>query len=153
MAYSLYGVRLFEKGSLSVKLINVTNLYTKYKISDMYVPSCRYIKLKMMLAPFKENKYYPGHFEHEVTETTTIHGLKCLIENHLDDSVNSVALFKDSSCSKESYLDPGWCLGHCGIEGGPKDALKSAEIFYDYFPLNSGCPILMDDSHIPNFII
>ncbi len=121
--------------------------------SSCYNVNCRYITLKMVLAPFKDNKFHPGHFEHEVTESTTIHGVKCLIENHLDDSVNSVALFSDSSCSKESYFDPGWCLGHCGIAGGTKDAPESAEVFYDYYPLNSSCPILMDDSHIPNFII
>ena len=104
----------------------------------------------MVLAPFKGNRKHPGHFEHEVTETTTIHGLKCVIQNHLNDSANSLALFRESSCSKESYLNPGWCLGHCGIAGGTKDAPNSAEVFYDYFPIDSGCPILMDDSHIPD---
>lgn len=104
----------------------------------------------MVLAPFKGNLKHPGHFEHEVTETTTIHGLKCLIQNHLNDSANSLALFRESRCSKDSYLDPAWCLEHCGIAGGTKDAPNSAEVFYDYFPIANGCPILMDDSHIPD---
>ena len=52
------------------------------------------------------------------------------------------------SCSKESFLDPNWCLGYCGVEGGSKSDPVLAEVFYDYFPEMNGCPILMDDSHM-----
>ena len=109
----------------------------------------RYIKLSLILAPFKDCKTHPGHFEYEATETTTIHGLKCLVSEHLNESIASVALFKDHSCCEESFLDPKWCLSHCEIRGGPKDSPCAAQVFYDYFPPLTGCPILMDDSHYP----
>lgn len=115
--------------------------------------TCRYIQLKIILAPFKTTRFHPGHFEQEVTETTTVHGLRCLVETHMEDSVDSVAMFRDSSCSKEAFLDPSWCLGHCGLAGGTKDSPNPAEVFYDYFPTINRCPILMDESHIPDFII
>jgi len=104
--------------------------------------------MKFTLAPFKGNTSHPAHFSQLVTETTTVHGLKCLIEDHLGDSVASVALFKDETCSKDSYLDPQWCLSHCGINGGLRDNPSTTEVFYDYLPIMNGCPILMDDSHI-----
>ena len=43
----------------------------------------RFVKLQVILAPFKDYKAHPGHFEVELTDSTTIHGLKIHIQNHL----------------------------------------------------------------------
>lgn len=111
--------------------------------------SCRLIRLQLILAPFKDYKQHPGHFEIEVPDTTTINGLKIHVQCHLGEAVETVALFKEPSCSKESYLVPSWCLEHCGMVGGSRVVPTSGRVYYDYVPAVNDCPILMDDSHIP----
>ena len=118
----------------------------------LYSSSCRLIKLQVILAPFKDYKSHPGHFEVELSDSTTIHGLKMHIQCHLGEAVDSVALFKEASCSRESYLVPSWCLEHCGMVGGSRLSPTSGRVFYDYMPAINDCPILMDDSHIPHMI-
>ena len=113
----------------------------------------RFIKLQIILAPFKDFKAHPGHFELEVLDSTSIQGLKLLIQDHLGEAVDSVALFKEASCSKESYLVPSWCLEHCGMVGGSRMAPTSGCVYYDYMPAVNDCPILMDDSHIPTLTL
>ena len=63
--------------------------------------------------------------------------------------MDSVALFKEASCSKESYLVPSWCMEHCGMVGGSRLVPTNGCVFYDYMPALDDCPLLMDDSHIP----
>ncbi len=108
----------------------------------------RYVKLKVSLATFKDLKTHPSHFEIEVTDSTTIHGLKGTVQTHLEEAVDSIALFKEPTCSMTSYLSPSHCLHHCGLVGGPKADPTDAEVFYDYVPIVMDCPILMADSHI-----
>ncbi len=108
----------------------------------------RYVNLKVTLAAFQDVKAHPGHFELEVTDSTTIHGLKETIQTHMEQTADSIALFKESSCSRASYLLPSYCLLHCGLHGGPKSAPTDAEVFYDYVPAIMDCPILMADGHI-----
>ena len=86
----------------------------------------------------------------EVTDSTTIHGLRTLIQTHLDDSADGIALFKEPSCTKASYLAPSLSMEQCGIVGGSKQEPVNAEVFYDYVPVVSDCPVLMTDSHIPD---
>ena len=112
----------------------------------------RFIKLQIILAPFKDFKAHPGHFELELSDSTSIQGLKLLIQDHLGEAVNSVALFKEASCSKESYLVPSWCLEHCEMVGVSRMAPTSGCVYYDYMPAVNDCPILMDDSHIPKLL-
>ena len=112
--------------------------------------TCRFVKLKIILAPFKGFPPHPGHFEVDVTDSTTIHGLKMKIRTHLDDSADGIALFKEPSCSKASYLAPSLSLEECGIVGGPKLEPVNGEVFYDYMPVINDCPVLMTDSHIPD---
>ena len=114
--------------------------------------SCRFVKLQVILAPFKDYKSHPGHFELELTDSTTIHGLKIHVQCHLGEAVDSVALFRDASCSKESYLPPSWCLEHCGMVGGTRLVPTSGCVYYDYMPALDDCPVLMDDSHIPKLV-
>ena len=109
---------------------------------------CRFILLKITLAPFKDFRSHPGHFELEVTDSTSIQALKELINDHLGGVANSIALFKEASCSKQSYLVPSWCLQHCGMVGGSKMEPVHAKVFYDYMPPVIDCPILMSDDHI-----
>ena len=111
--------------------------------------SYRFIKLQVVLAPFKDYKSHPGHFELELTDCTTVHGLKLHIQDHLGEAVDTVALFREASCSKSSYLRPSWCLEHCGIVGGSRMVPTKGCVFYDYVPALDDCPILMDDSHMP----
>ena len=113
---------------------------------------CRFVKLQIILAPFKDCKAHPAHFELELSDSTSIHGLKLLIQDHLGEAVDSVALFKEPSCSKESYLVPSWCLEHCGMVGGSRWAPTSGCVYYDYMPAVNDCPLLMDDSHIPKLM-
>ena len=108
----------------------------------------RFIKLKVVLAPFKDTPSHPGHFEVEVSDSITVHGLKDIIQTHLEGAVESVALFREVACSKSSYLMPSWCLEDCGILGGLKTEPSTAEVFYDYVSAVMDCPILMTDSHI-----
>ena len=108
----------------------------------------RFILLKITLAPFKDFRSHPGHFELEVTDSTSIQALKGLINDHLGGVADSIALFKEASCSKQSYLVPSWCLQHCGMVGGPKMEPVHAKVFYDYNPPGIDCPILMSDGHI-----
>lgn len=110
----------------------------------------RFVKLKMTLASFKNYPKHPGHFESEVTDSTKIHSLRILIQEHLLHAVDTVALFKDSSCSKAGYLDPSSCLEHNGILGGTKACPTTAEVYYDYMPAVMDCPLLMDESHMQN---
>lgn len=84
----------------------------------------------------------------EITDNTTIHGLCQLIKMHLEGSVNTVAVFKESDCSRASYLAPSTCLYHCGAVGGPKTRPMGVELFYDYKPVMNDCPLLMDESHL-----
>lgn len=121
-------------------------LYTKLSLHF------RFIKLQIVLAPFKDFKTHPGHFELELMDSTTIHGLRILIQRHLGEAVDTVALFKEASCSKESFLSPSLCLEHCGMVGGSRMAPTSGSVFYDYVPAVEDCPILMDDSHIPQLL-
>lgn len=111
-------------------------------------PTCRYVKLKVILAPLKDFQCHPGHFELEVTDSVTVHGLKILIKEHLENAVDSIALFKDSSCDKSSYLVPSWSLEHCGLIGGPQTEAPMVEVYYDYMPMVMDCPVLMTDSHL-----
>ena len=67
---------------------------------------------------------------------------------HLEGSVNTVAVFKESDCSRASYLAPSTCLYHCGAVGGPKTRPMGVELFYDYKPVMNDCPLLMDESHL-----
>ena len=109
----------------------------------------RFLLLKLILAPFKDFPDHPCHLELEVTDSTTIYGLGELIKDHLEGSVSTIALFKEPSCSKASYLSPSSCLYHCGVFGGPRTLPVEAEVFYDYKPLINDCPLLMDESHLP----
>lgn len=109
---------------------------------------CRFIKLRLTLAPFRALQSHPGHFSMDVTDTTTIHGLCQLIRVHLEGSVSTIAIFRESDCSKASYLPPASCLYHCGAIGGPRTHSPEIEVFYDYKPLINDCPVLMDDSHL-----
>ena len=77
------------------------------------------MELKLILATFKELKKHPAHFTMLVAVSTTIHGVTQLIKSHLNGAVSSVVVFKDSSCSKESYLNPSWSLESCGVKGSP----------------------------------
>ena len=108
----------------------------------------RYIILKAILAPFKDIQKHPAHARLKVTESTSIHGLKQLVQEHLGEAVDSVAFFKEASCNKSSFLPPSWCLEHCGLSGGLETDPTPAVLYYDYVPLMSDCPILMNDSHI-----
>ena len=112
----------------------------------------RFVKLQIILAPFKDIKAHPGHFKLELSDSTSIHGLKLQIQDHLGEAVDSVALFKEASCSRESYLVPSWCLEHCGMVGGSRRVPTSGCVYYDYMPTVSDCPLLMDDSHIPKLV-
>ena len=106
--------------------------------------------MKVTLAPFKSLPHHPGHFEVEVTDSTTVHGLRVLIRTHLENSADSIALFKEPSCSKATYLAPSLSLEQCGITGGSKQEPVAAKVFYDYVPVIGDCPVLMADSHIPD---
>lgn len=75
-------------------------------------------------------------------------GLKGLIQVHLGEVANSIALFKEANCGRQSYLAPSWCLEHCGLPGGPKTDPVHAEVFYDYMPAVMDCPVLMSDGHM-----
>ena len=108
----------------------------------------RYVKLKVILAPFKDFHHHPGHFELEVADSITVHGLGILIKEHLESAVDSVALFKDCSCDKGSYLVPSWSLERCELVGGSLSDMPVAEVFYDYMPVVMDCPILMAENYI-----
>ena len=116
----------------------------------VFLSRFRFIQLKLTLAPFKDLQYHPGHFEVEVSDSTTIHGLSHLILDHLEGSVSTIALFRKPDCSKQSYLTPTLCLFHAGAIGGPRTDPPQVEVFYDYKALMNDCPILMDESHLAN---
>lgn len=109
---------------------------------------CRFLQLKLTLAPFKDLHHHPGHLSLEVTDSTTIHGLCQVIKVHLEGSASAVAVFKDHTCTKASFLPPTSCLYHCGAVGGPRTHPVELEIFYDYKPVMNDCPLLMDESHL-----
>lgn len=117
------------------------------------VPSFRFMQLKLTLGPFKDLVHHPGHFSLEVTDTTTIHGLYQVIKAHLEGSAATIAIFKDHTCSRLSYLPPTSCLFHCGKVGGPRTRTVEAELFYDYKPVMNDCPLLMDESHLANISV
>lgn len=102
----------------------------------------------MTLASFKDLLHHPGHFTLEVTDSTTIHGLCQHIKVHLEGSAATIAVFKDDTCSRVSYLPPSACLFHCGAVGGPRTRPAELELFYDYKPVMNDCPLLMDESHL-----
>lgn len=108
----------------------------------------RFLQLKLTLAPFKDLQHHPGHFSLEVTDSTTIYGLCQHIKVHLEGSAATIAIFKDDSCSRLSYLAPSACLLHCGAVGGPRTRPIEVELFYDYKPVMNDCPLLMDESHL-----
>lgn len=102
----------------------------------------------MVFAPFKTFPSHPGHFEQIVSDSTTVEGLKTIIQDHFDKAVTSVAIFKDDTCSKDSFMDPSWHLTCCGVKGASKADPVSVQVFYDYIPALQSCPILSDDSHL-----
>ena len=128
--------------------LGVFSAYASLHEWTLAYPTCRYVKLKLILASFKDFQAHPAHFDLEVTDSTTIHGLKQVIMSHLDDAADSIALFKDASCSKDSYLPPSWTLERCGLVGGVKTDPTLSKVFYDYMPVIMDCPVLMNDSHI-----
>lgn len=58
---------------------------------------CRFVKLQVILAPFKDYKSHPGHFELELIDSTMIHGLKIHVQCHLGETTESVVLFREAS--------------------------------------------------------
>lgn len=108
----------------------------------------RFLELQLTLAPFKDLAGHPGHFSLEITDSTSIHGLTQLIKVHLEGSAATIAIFKDHTCSRLSYLSPSSCLFHCGAVGGPRTRAVEVELFYDYKPVMNDCPLLMDESHL-----
>ena len=99
--------------------------------------------LKLIFATFKDFKAHPAHFTASTTLSTTIHGVAQLIRTHLSGTTSSIAVFKDSSCSKEGYLNPTWTLESCGIEGSALQYEPTVyQLFYDYIPDFIECPLL-----------
>ena len=115
--------------------------------------SFRFVQVQLTLATFKDLQKHPAHFSILITSTTTIHGITQLIRTHLYEAVRTIAIFKEPSCSKESYLNPSWSLESCGIEGSSvKYEPTRYQLYYDYIPDFLDCPILMADNemrHIP----
>jgi len=107
----------------------------------------RFLQLKLTLALFKDMPSHPAHTCMEVTDSTTIHGLCLLLQDHLGGTVSTIALFKNSSCTPAVYLPPTHCLAHCGAVGGSKSQPPTVEVFYDYKPTYLS-PVLVEDSHI-----
>ncbi len=70
-----------------------------------------------------------------------------LIQAHLNETVTSVAIFKDSLCTKDSYLNPSWTLESCGVEGGELQYKPTTyQLYYDYIPVLMDSPLLMADN-------
>ena len=90
---------------------------------------------------------HPAHFEVVLADSTTMHGLKELIQVHVCYAANTIAIFRDANCNRASYLSPSLTLEQCGIHGGSRDAPTSVELFYDFTPPLQDCPILMYELH------
>ena len=109
----------------------------------------RYVKLQLTLATFKDLKQHTAHFTVTLTTSSTIHGVIDIIKNHLNQTVLTVAVFSDFSCTKESYLNPSWSLEYCGLEGSPvKYSPHLYQLYYDFIPDFIECPILTEDNSI-----
>ena len=103
--------------------------------------------MKVMLGPFRHFSAHPGHFEVTVTDSTTIHGLREIVQSHLENAANSIALFKEEACKQNSYLAPSMTLQQCGMEGGSKYDPTPSCLYYDFIPLINDCPILMAENY------
>ena len=141
---------LFQQIPVLSPLGNISECSTANFIS---IISFRFVQVQLTLATFKDLQKHPAHFSILITSTTTIHGITQLIRTHLYEAVRTIAIFKEPSCSKESYLNPSWSLESCGIEGSSvKYEPTRYQLYYDYIPDFLDCPILMADNemrHIP----
>lgn len=103
----------------------------------------RFVCVKLCLGPFKSMVHHPAHFELVLPDSTTMHGLKELIQLHMCYAASTIAIFRDASCSRASYIAPSLTFEQCGINGGSKEAPTKAQLFYDFTPPLRDCPILM----------
>lgn len=99
--------------------------------------------MKLYLGPFRNMSVHPAHFEVVLADSTTMHGLKELIQSHMCNAANTIAIFRDANCSRASYLAPSLTFEQCGITGGSKETPTNVELFYDFTPPLRDCPILM----------
>lgn len=88
---------------------------------------------------------HPAHFEVVLADSTTMHGLKELIQVHMCYAANTIAIFRDANCTRASYLPPSFTLEQCGIHGSSREAPTNVELFYDFTPALQDCPILMHE--------
>ena len=112
--------------------------------------SCRYVELQMTLATFKHLLSHPAHFTLSLTDSASIQAVAQLTRQHLDNAVTSVAVFRDASCSRQTLLNPSRTLEHYGIVGGARHDPTHQQLFYDYIPEFTDCPILMADNAMRN---
>ena len=112
--------------------------------------SCRYVELQMTLATFKHLLAHPTHFTLSLTDSSSIQAVAQHTRQHLDNAVTSVAVFRDASCSRQTLLNPSKTLEHYGIVGGAKHDPTHQQLFYDYIPEFTDCPILMADNAMRN---
>ena len=119
-------------------------------LSEQMSSSCRYVELQMTLATFKHLLSHPAHFTLSLTDSTSIQAVAQHTRQHLDNAVTSVAVFRDASCSRQSILNPSKTLENYGIVGGAKHDPTQQQLFYDYIPEFTDCPILMADNAMRN---
>ncbi|KAL5467699.1 hypothetical protein EMCRGX_G031962 [Ephydatia muelleri] len=79
--------------------------------------SPRFVSVKLYLGPFRNMSVHPAHFEVVLADSTTMHGLKELIQSHMCNAANTIAIFRDANCSRASYLAPSLTFEQCGITG------------------------------------
>ena len=126
------------------------NTCSSYPKINKRSSSCRYVQLQMTLATFKHLISHPAHFTLSLTDSTSIHAIGQHIRQHLDNAVTSVAVFSDASCSRQTLLNPSKTLEDYKIVGGARHDPAYQQLFYDYIPEFTDCPILMADNAMRN---
>ncbi|XP_058845892.1 uncharacterized protein LOC117423768 isoform X1 [Acipenser ruthenus] len=92
----------------------------------------RFIFVKLRLITFDNVKSHPGHFEEVVRSSIKVYGLIKRIREYVGIESTKLKIFKDKTCSQQSFLPPGQSLEECGFAGGPRQSPYLATLYYDY---------------------
>ena len=101
----------------------------------------------MTLAPFAHMPSHPGHTHFLLTDSTSIHTTRQHLLGRLGGVASSIAIFRDSTLKPSSLLPPERTLAECGVVGGARDCPRQAELYYDYRPAVTDCPLVMADHY------
>ncbi|XP_041076117.1 uncharacterized protein LOC121295495 isoform X2 [Polyodon spathula] len=92
----------------------------------------RFLFVKLWLITFDNVKSHPGHFEEVVRSSIKVYGLIKRIREYVGIESTKLKIFKDKTCSQQSFLPPDQSLEECGFVGGPRQSPYLATLYYDY---------------------